>query len=355
MTSTLPMVRYLFFTIVLAGLLLACKDSKTALPTTGGKPVGPPPVFDAVVAKAFPLNRNIEAPGTIMPNESTDLHAEINGKVVAINLKEGTMVNAGMLLVKLFDDDLQAQLKKLMVQLKIAQATSQRQKELLAINGTSQQDFDNASLTVSNILADMELLKVNITKTEIRAPFTGKLGLRNISLGAYVTPATLISNISQVNLVKVEFTVPEKYAAEMVQGRTISLEADARNKTYFATIIAAQNAIAAETRSLTVKAVLKNGDVGLTPGAFVRVNISVGENAPAIMIPTQAVIPSTRFKKVIVSRSGKAVFQTVTTGFRDSSRVEILDGVMSGDTIITNGLLTIREGTPLKVSIKQSN
>ena len=140
----------------------------------------------------------------------------------------------------------------------------------------------------------------------------------------------------------------------MMPGRTLTLFADGNSKTYFATIIAAQNTIAAETRNLTVRAVLKNADAGLTPGAFVKVNMTVGNNAPAIMIPTQAVIPSTRFKKVIVSRGGKAVFQTVNTGFRDSSRVEILDGIMNGDTIITNGLLTIKEGANLKVSIKKN-
>jgi membrane fusion protein (multidrug efflux system) len=338
--------------IALICFVLACKSNAKPGAASGEKPKGPPPEFEAVVAAAFPLNRSIEAPGTILPNENTDLHPEISGRIVAINLKEGAVVKAGTTLIKLFDDDLQAQLKKLVVQLRIAEATEQRQKELLAVNGTSQQDFDNASLTVSNIKADIELLKVDIGRTELKAPFNGRLGLRNVSLGAYVTPATIITNIAQVNQIKVEFTVPEKYASEMLPGRTVQLRADGTKNLYYATVIAAQNSIAVDTRSLMVRAQVKNPDAAISPGAFVQVSLAVGNNLPAIMVPTQAVIPSTRFKRVILCRDGKAVFQNVTTGFRDSSRVEILEGIRSGDTIVTNGLLTIKEAMPLKVKVK---
>ncbi len=334
-------------------LVFACKEKKEAPIAGGGRPAGPPPVFEAVVAESFQTNRNVETPGTVLPNESTDLRPEISGRVISINFKEGAFVQQGTQLIKLFDADLQAQLQKLQVQLKIAKTTEQRQKELLAINGTSQQDYDNSNLLVSNIEADMDLMRVNIGRTSIRAPFSGRLGLRNISLGAYVTPATIITNISQVNLVKAEFTVPEKYTSEMLPGRSVQLRTDGSNKTYFATVIASQNTIAAETRNLTVRALVKNADAQLRPGAFVQVIIAIGNNAPAIMIPTQAVIPSTRYKKVIVSRQGKAVFQNITTGFRDSSRIEVVEGLNMGDTIITNGLLTIKEGMPLKVAVKK--
>lgn len=338
-------------TLLTIGIIFCLACGNHPPPAAANKPKSSAE-FEAVIAAAFPINRSIEAPGTILSNENTDLRPEISGRIVAINLNEGAVVKAGTTLVKLFDGDLQAQLRKLLVQLRIAEATEQRQKELLAVNGTSQQDFDNASLTVSNIKADIELLKVNIGRTELKAPFTGRLGLRNVSLGAYVTPATIITNIAQVNQIKVEFTVPQKYAGEMLPGRTVKLRADGSDHAYFATVIASQNAIAAETRTLMVRAQVQNPDAGISPGAFVQVSLALGSNFPAIMIPTQAVIPSTRFKKVILSRAGVAFFQNVTTGFRDSSRVEILDGLTAGDTIITNGLLTIKEGMPLKVKVK---
>lgn len=347
-----PVLRTPAIILLISFLALACKEKKEKS-IASGRPAGPPPVFDAIVAQSYQVNRDIEVPGTILPNESTDIHAEISGRVIAINFKEGSFVQKGALLIKLFDSDLRAQLQKLQVQLQVAEATARRQNELLQINGTSQQDVDNAVLTVSNTRADIELLKVNIAKTEIRAPYSGRIGLRNVSLGAYVSPATTITNVSQVNLMKVEFSVPEKYASQMTAGNVVHLRTEGSNKSYPATITASQNNIAQETRNLTVRAVLSNPDASIRQGAFVQVSIAFGGNQASIMIPSQAVIPSTRYKKVIVSREGKAVFQNVTTGFRDSSRVEIMDGVNIGDTIVTNGLLTIKEGMPLKVAVKK--
>jgi membrane fusion protein (multidrug efflux system) len=330
-----------------------CKEKKDTS-IASSRPAGPPPVFEAVVAQTFQANRNIEIPGSVLPFESTDIRPEISGKVVSINFKEGSFVQNGALLIKLYDADLQAQLQKLNVQLQLAQSTAKRQEELLKINGTSQQDVDNSVLTVSNTRADIELLKVNISKTEIRAPYSGRVGLRNVSLGAYVSPSTIITNVSQVNMMKVEFSVPEKYAPYMTPGSIVNLKSEGSPKSYFATITAFQNTIAQETRNLTVRANVSNPDAFIRPGSFVQVHIDLGKNESSIMIPTQAVIPSTRYKKVILSRGGKAVFQNVTTGFRDSSRVEIIDGIHVGDTIITNGLLTIREGMPLKVAVKKT-
>ncbi len=321
------------------------------MPKGGGKPQGPPSIYSAIVAQNYSIDRVIEAPGTIAPNETTDMQPEISGRVVTINFKEGSFAKSGSLIVKLFDGDLQAQLKKLSVQLDIAEATEKRQKELLAINGTSQQDYDNAVLSVSNIKADMDLLKVRITQTEVRAPFDGRLGLRNISLGAYVTPSTIITNISQVNTIKVEFMVPEKYAYEMKTGKTVTLETAEKGRQYIAVVLASQNLISAETRNLLVKAVVKNPDNKLTPGSFVQVKVGVGINNMAIMVPTQAVIPSTRAKRLIVVREGKASFQEVATGFRDSAMVEVTGPIRPGDTIITSGLLSIKEGMPVQVKI----
>lgn len=336
--------------LILAG---ACKDkTKTADGAAGGgKPAGTPSVYDAIVAQTTSVNRSIEAPGTILAGEATDIQPEISGRVISINFKEGATVPAGSLLVKLFDADLQAQLRKLQVQLSIAEATEKRQKELLAINGTSQQDVDNAVLNVSNIKADIELLKVQISRTEIKAPFTGRVGLRNISLGAYVTPATIITNIAEVNALKVEFAVPEKYASEIQPGKMVSLRLAAGGKAYTAKVLAAQNLINAETRNLMVRALVQNADREISPGAFVQVGLSVGNNAGAIMVPTESVIPTTRNKRLIIVRQGAAVFQNVNTGYRDSARVEVYGGIVAGDTVVVSGLLTIKEGMPVKVKV----
>ncbi len=345
-------LKYFILLSLVSLLAFGCKSKSADQSAEGGKrPSGPPPVFNAVLASRFAVDRKVQAPGSILPNENTDLHPEASGRVVAINFKEGTYVKAGTLLVKLFDDDLQAQLKKLTVQLQVAEATERRQKELLALNGTSQQDYDLAVLSVSNIKADMELIKVNIDKTEMRAPYDGRLGLRTISLGAYVTPQTIITNIAQLNQVKVEFSVPELYATEMQTGKKVMLRTSGGSKYYSATVMASQNTINEETRNLVVKALINNPDATLTPGSFVEVDIEVGKNQSAIMIPTQAVIPSTRFKNVIVAQGGKATFRIVNTGYRDSARIEITSRLKEGDTIITTGLLTIKEGMPIKAKL----
>jgi membrane fusion protein (multidrug efflux system) len=138
------------------------------------------------------LSADIRVPGTIMASESTEIHPEVSGRIVDLNLREGGYINKGALIAKLYDGDIQAQLKKLEVQLKIAEQTEQRQGQLLEIQGISKQDYDMSLLQVQTLKADIEINREAIRKTEIRAPFSGKLGLKNVSPGAYVTPANIL-------------------------------------------------------------------------------------------------------------------------------------------------------------------
>jgi membrane fusion protein (multidrug efflux system) len=190
----------------------------------------------------------------------------------------------------------------------------------------------------------MSIIRTSIAKTSLRAPFSGKLGLRNISMGAYVSPATLITTLRKVSQLKLEFTVPEKYGNKMQPGNSISFSIDNSEKKYPARVIATENNIAEETRSLRVRAVVDKPDQQLIAGSFVQVQIPLGENDAALMIPSQAVIPRARNKEVMLYRNGKANLQEVTTGIRDSSNVEITTGLKAGDTVIVTGLLTIKPG-----------
>jgi len=237
----------------------------------GGAPGGPggnTPVYHAVLAKGYAISREIQSPGSIQAEERTDLQAEISGRITGIYFKEGSFVQRGTLLVKLNDADLIAQRSKMEVQLKIAEASEKRQSELLAVNGTSQQEYDLATLQVSNIKADMDLNAVNLTKTEIRAPFAGRLGLRNISLGAYVTPQIILTNIAQVNTLKIEFNVIEKYTSELQLGKIVRFRTDVSQKVYDAKIIAFENALTNDTRQLRIRAQVIRPDPTLTPGSF---------------------------------------------------------------------------------------
>jgi membrane fusion protein (multidrug efflux system) len=328
--------------VLLTSLFLSACSSKDKDAAAKKNAPRPPSRVEGYVVTPQALSQDIEMPGSLTPFEETEIHPEVAGRVTGIYFKEGANVSQGSVLVKLYDGDLQAQLKKLEVQLKVAQQTLSRYEELAKIQGVSQQEVDLNRLSMNNIIADISIIKTSISKTSLRAPFSGKLGLRNISMGAYVSPATLITTLRKVSQLKMEFTVPEKYGTQMQPGHMVSFSSEGSTKNYAARVIATENDIAEESRSLKVRAVVDKPDAQLIPGSFVKVQIPLGKNDAALMIPSQAVIPKARTKEVIVYRGGIASMETVTTGIRDSSNVEITSGLKAGDTIILTGLLTIK-------------
>lgn len=333
-------------------VITSCKEEKKEKGETGrsGGDRNRPVQADAFVVRTRPLSENLEMPGTLLPFEVTEIRPEISGRIIALNIPEGSYVQKGALLVKLFDADLQAQLKKLQVQLEIAKKTAERQKELLKINGVSQQDYDLAELNVSNLNADIDLTRVSISKTEIRAPYAGRLGLRAISNGAYITPTTLLTTISQVSQLKMEFSVPEKYSENMNRGRQVLFTIAGTDQKFTANILATESNIEANTRTLKVRAVVSGVNKLLVPGAFAKVLLQFGKNDRSMIVPSQAVIPQARNKQVIVYKDGKPNFVVVTTGIRDSSYVQVLDGVKEGDTVLTTALLAVRPDSKIKLS-----
>lgn len=336
-----PVARFLFF--LTFAFPVSCKQENNpdpeVIPTHS---VNPSLEAEGFIVRSRPLSENIEMPGTLMPYETTEIRPEISGRIVELNIPEGRTVSQGTLLVKLFDGDLQAQLRKLEVQLSIAEKTLERQKALLAISGISQQEYDLSQLEANNLKADIELVKVNIGKTRIVAPYTGKVGLKNISLGAYVTPTNVLTTISQVDDLKLEFTVPEKYSENMNKGRQVVFSIEGNPKKFSAAIMATEAIIEANTRSLRVRAIVKGQSRELVPGAFAKVSLQFGHNENPLVVPTQAVIPEARDKRVVVYHDGTPEFRVVRTGIRDSSYVQILDGLKEGDTVITTALLAIK-------------
>jgi membrane fusion protein (multidrug efflux system) len=304
---------------------------------------------DAFIVKPTNISERIDVPGTLIANEATDIHPEISGRLVQLNVQEGKFVKHGALLAKIYDGDLQAQLKKSQVQLDIAKTNEERSAELLKIQGISKADYDASALNVSNTQADIDVTKANITKTEIRAPFDGKLGLKNISPGAYVTPATILASIQEINLLKLDFTVPEKYSAQMNPGKEVFFTTEGTDKTYSAKIIATESSVTQDTRTLTVRAVVQNKDAALVPGAFAKVMLNFEPDAHALMIPSQAIIPQARGKKVVIYQDSVAKFVDVTTGIRDSARVQILTGLKPGDTVVITGLMSVKPDAKIQV------
>lgn len=336
--------------LIFALALVSCKQKKETAPAAG-RQTGPQVLsLEGLVASTKTINAQIEVPGTILANESTEIHPEVSGRVVHLNIKEGAFVSQGTLLAKLYDEDLQAQMKKLDVQLKIADQTEKRQSQLLKIQGISQQDYDLSLLQVYNLNADMDIVRTAIRKTEIRAPFGGKLGLKNISPGAYVTPATIATTISQVSQLKLQFSIPEKYGAQLKNGQNIDFTIDGVQKKFKASIIATESGITENTRSLAVRALIKNKDESLLPGAFAKVKLTLEKSEDAIMIPNSSVLPQGRSKFIYLYKAGKAKQTEITTGVRDSTNIQALTGIDKGDTVITTGLLYLRPDVDVKLT-----
>lgn len=332
--------------------LAACgsKEKKIAAPTGGSTRQEVVTGVDAYVVKTEAFGENIEVPGSIIANETTEIHPEVSGRITQLNIAEGRYVQKGALLAKLYDADLQAQLKKLQVQLDIAKTNEERSGQLLKIQGISQADYDASLLNVNNIKADIDIVRTDISRTEIRAPFSGKLGLKNISPGAYVTPSTVIATINQTDQLKLDFTVPEKYTGNIKPGQTVTFTFEGSSKKYTAKITATESSVAENTRSLKVRSVIQTKDEKLLPGAFAKVQLSFAPDPNTILIPSQAVIPQAREKKVITYHNGTALFKVVTTGVRDSARIQVTTGLLPGDTVVLTGLLSIRPEGKLKIN-----
>ncbi len=353
----MKVVKLFIVILIVIGVLAAIKvfyltpnDSGSSLMVGGkaaGGPIAPVTVF---VAKSAILNNTVYATGTILPNEEVTLMPEISGKIISLYIAEGAVVNKGALLVKINDADFQAQLKKLQLQKKLIEEKNTRLSQLLTIHGISQEEYDIAVNNLNTINADIEFTMAQIAKTEIRAPFNGVLGLRNVSEGSFVNPSVAISTIQQVNPVKIDFSVPEKYAGVLHKDDIITFSVDGSNEKRKARIYAIQPNIDEITRTIPLRALAENSRADLFPGAFTKVELPLRKIDNAIMIPTEAIIPILKGKKVFICKEGKAMEVIVETGIRTDAQVQITNGIADGDSVITTGIMQLKAGMLVKVS-----
>jgi membrane fusion protein (multidrug efflux system) len=329
-------------------LLVACKGKKDDAKKNAAPQAA---IVDVVIAGTQSLSNTVEANGSVVANETLEIHPEISGRLTYLNVPDGGRVNAGTVLAKINDADLQAQLNKSKVQLALAQTTEQRLNKLIAIKGINQADYDIALNNVNNIKADIELIKAQLDKTVVRAPFSGVLGLRPISPGAFVTPTSILATLQQSDKVKIDFTVPELYSSIIKKGGTVRVVTnDSAKRT--ATVIATEADINTSTRNLKIRAIL-NGNP-LSPGTFVKVLLDAGSKNNSIVIPTNAIIPDATSKKLVVVKGGKGKFVDVQTGLRTASGVEIVKGINVGDTVVVTGVLFVKPNAAVKIkSVKK--
>jgi membrane fusion protein (multidrug efflux system) len=306
-----------------------------------------------VVVSSQPLDNIVNSSGTVLASESVDLAAEDAGRVESILFKEGAHVRKSDLLVKINDGDLQAQLKKTELQIQLATDLAERQKRLLETGNTSKEQYDIATSTLATLKADRENLIASIRRRQILAPFDGVVGLRYVSEGSYVSPATRIASVQKINPLKVDFAIPEKYAGKVRVGDLVNFHSDETNQQFSGTVYAIEPGIEPTLRTLQLRAMSDNKGERIFPGGYVHVELRLKEPGGALMIPTQAIIPVLKGQTVLVRKNGVVAVVPVKTGIRTPSAVQVTDGLSVGDTVLTTGILQLRPGMPVNVTVKQ--
>jgi membrane fusion protein (multidrug efflux system) len=315
-------------------------------------PAAPAPLnVSAVRLTPRPVADMFRSTGTLLPEEEVQLTAEVAGRIVHIGFDEGQRVEKGTVLLRVDDEPLAAQLLKVTHQLSLARTQERRITELMAIQAVSQEELDRASTDLMALKADSTLLAVQRDRTVIRAPFSGTMGLRSVSPGQYVTMGTPIGSLVKTMPLRLEFSVPERHMHQVRNGSEVRFTvADGVART--AKVYAGQPSIDPSTRSATLRARYPNADGALVPGFFAEVDIVLSERKEALVVPTEAMIPELGRTKVLVARSGKVVPTIVTTGIRMADEIEVTSGLSAGDTVITTGILQLREGMPVSVTVK---
>ncbi len=295
----------------------------------------------------YQLSDLYKSTGTLRPDEEVELAFETSGKIVSINFTEGTRVKKGDLLAKINDKPLQAQLEKLSAQRKLAEEKEFRQKSLLNKDAISQESYDQIVTELQTIQADINLVKARISETELRAPFDGIIGLRYVSEGSFTNPSTKIARLVKINPIKLEFSIPERYANQVQIGYPVTFTVDGTNSIYEARVYAIDPQIEENTRTIVIRALYPNKNEELKSGRFASVTLLLSQVDNAIAIPAEAVIPEMEGEMVYVYNKGKASAVKIGIGLRTESLVQIVDGLKFGDTLLTSGILQLRHNLPV--------
>lgn len=299
---------------------------------------------NALIISTQAMTDDIYTNGDLIPDEEVDLSFETSGKITDINFSEGSTVQKGQLLAKINDRPLQAQLKKLQAQLKLAEDRVFRQNALLVKDAVSKEAYEQVKTDLASLNADIDLIKANIQQTELRAPFDGIIGLRQVSVGSYASPTTIVAKLTKISPLKINFSVPERYAKEIKKGTRLTFSLDGYLKDFDATVYATESKVDPASRTLSVRALYPNTGTKLLPGRFASIKIKMHEIPNAIAIPSEAIVPEMGKSKVYLYKNGKSMPVEVKTGLRTDTQVQIINGLHIGDTIITSGTLQLRTG-----------
>ncbi|MDR2906443.1 MAG: efflux RND transporter periplasmic adaptor subunit [Bacteroidales bacterium] len=318
-------------------------------PTTQSAARGGSIAVDFSVLRTRNFDETISTIGFLLSNEETDLRSEASGKITEINFTEGTRVKAGTLLVKINDKDLQAQHERAIHRQKLAEDKEARQKVLLEKDAISQEEYETALTELNSLKAETDLIKAEIERTEIRAPFDGTVGLRNVSIGEYISPQITVASLINNNPIKLNFAIPEKYYGVVKNNSQVTIKISGDNRTYHAKVYAIEPKIDDATRTIQMRALAPNPDGALFPGSSCNVQFSMTPINNAIMVPSEALISEASGHKAFVYKGGVAEYRDLEIGVRTESQVQVTKGLRAGDTLIVSGILQIRPGGLVKL------
>jgi len=312
-----------------------------------------PTTVTGIVVQTSTFDNNLSLSGSIEANEQVEIHSEVSGIVEGIYFTEGTYVNKGQVLFKVNDIELRAQLKQAQTKEGLAAENERRAKLLLQKEAISQEEFDVANADYASMKAQTQLIKAQIAKTSVKAPFSGKIGLRSISPGTYITPTVLVAKLVNTGKLKITFSIPEKYASQVKSGSIIDFTVSGSDKIYTAKIYAIEPEVEVATRTLKIRSIADNVEGKLFPGTFADVKLPLSIIKDAIVVPSEAIVPIQDGKKVYIANMGKAKEVMVDATTRTDASILILSGLKAGDTLITSGVMSLKNEAPIKVNVKK--
>jgi membrane fusion protein (multidrug efflux system) len=349
-------LKYFLFLLLFSYFFIsACKSGKNSLPRRESGTSGAKVPVNAIVIQTQLLNNKIFTTGTLLANEEVELRPEVSGRVTDISFAEGSRVKKGEVLLRINDRELRAQLKRKEFEEKEASDKEARMRRLLELKGISQEEYDKAANALGIIKAEKEIIQSQLAKTEIVAPFDGMVGLRYVSEGSYVTSNMLVATMQDVDPIKVEFSVPEKYAKQIEQGSEITVRVGDSQEEYQGSVYAAEAKIDPATRTIKARAKIANPRGDLIPGSFAKVDISLEQLPNAIVIPAESVIPEMSGEKVFICVDGKVRSVPVKTGIRTETGVQIVEGRSPQDTLVVTGLLQLTDDKPVQIKNLQTD
>ncbi len=342
---------FLLYGIIVLIALIAAKflffsSTKENQKNASGKSL---PNIKVYITKQFNLSDVLTIPATILAYDEVTIRPEISGKIIQLNIKEGALVNKGDIIVKIYDKDLQAQLLKLNAQLKLYKENEKRFKELLAIKGISQEQYDQAVSQVEQTEADIQLIQAQIEKTEIKSPINGIISLKNITEGNFVTSADIIANIQSTEMVKLDFDIPEKYADKVHNGDSIEFSVEYLDQHLKAVVFAINNKIDENTRTLKIRSAYQNKRHLVIPGSYANVHLKL-TSSRSKMVPLTSILSDIRGSKVYLIKNGALAFAPVQVGIQNDSMIEIISGINIGDTVVFEGTMGVRPGDKYKIT-----